>query len=387
MNKFLIKPEIYFGAHSLHYLKRMDASQVFIVTDKVMVQIGMLGKVTQLLNEHDVPYTVFSEVEPDPSLETIQKGLLDMMETKPDTLIAIGGGSPIDAAKAMLYFYMRTEEKKTGQARTKKPLFIAVPTTSGTGSEVTSYSVVTDKKAQVKIPLSEDMMLPDIAILDEELTKTVPPAVTADTGIDVLTHAIEAYVSVKATEFTDIYAEKAIKDVFHYLGRAFDDGQDTEARRKMHVASCMAGIAFTNASLGINHSMAHTLGARFKLPHGRSNAVLLPYVIGYNAGMFDGTVQQSETAKKYAAIAHLLGFPAADTEMAVACLIRAIQMINQKLGIPATIKECGVIDSLFEENAPLMAENAFDDQCTGGNPKTISKQELLNLFKRAYYGS
>ncbi|MEW9125093.1 MAG: 1-propanol dehydrogenase PduQ, partial [Thermotaleaceae bacterium] len=285
MKKFLVRPEIYFGENSINYLKQVDAKKAFIVTDQFMVKLGIVEKVTKLLDEKNVVYEVFSEVEPDPSLQTVKKGLLQIIKMRPDMLIAVGGGSSIDAGKAIMALCIHTKENFVDPDKVHKPWFVAIPTTSGTGSEVTSYSVVTDKERNLKIPLSEDLMLPDVAILDCILTKTVPPHVTADAGLDVLTHAMEAYVSSAANDFTDIYAEKAIEQVFYYLLRTYRDGNDMEAREKMHSASCMAGIAFTNASLGINHSLAHTFGAKYHFSHGRSNALFLPYVIEYNAGL------------------------------------------------------------------------------------------------------
>jgi 1-propanol dehydrogenase len=387
MKQFLLGPKLYYGANSLEYIRNIEADKIFIVADEMMVKIGIVEKVTKLLSEEGKSYVIFSEVEPDPSLETVEKGLTMLVREEPGCIIAIGGGSPIDAAKAMLLLSIRVQERVTREACGMKPQFVAIPTTSGTGSEVTSYAVVTDRTNCVKIPLSDPLMYPDIAILDEGLTKTVPPSVSADTGMDVLTHAIEAYVSKQASDITDMYAEKAIKDVCKNLLKVYRFGEDLEARGKLHVASCMAGIAFTNAALGINHSLAHTLGGRFHLPHGRSNAILLPYVIAYNAGLFDGSVETSKVAKKYASISFMLGFPCSSTEEGVKSLIAHIVELNKKMGIPLHLQECKIDEAEFERALPEMACSALHDICTTGNPKDVTKEDLQQLLKLIYKGT
>ncbi|MCG4585477.1 iron-containing alcohol dehydrogenase, partial [Anaerosalibacter bizertensis] len=285
MKKFKLNTEIYYEINSIEKLKDIKRKRAYIVTDELMVELGNIAKITYILDDNNIDWCLFDKVVPDPTVDVIKKGLHEMIDFKPDTIIAIGGGSSIDTAKGILYFYMKILEKLIDKNSIKKPLFIAIPTTSGTGSEVTSYSVITDGENNVKIPIISDDMVPDIAIIDCNFTKTVPPSVTADTGLDVLTHAIEAYVARGSSGYTDIYAEKAIKHVFSYLLKAYSDGNNIEAREKMHDASCMAGIAFTNAGLGINHSLAHALGAKFHIPHGKANAILLPYIIEYNSGI------------------------------------------------------------------------------------------------------
>jgi len=387
MKQFLLGPKLFYGADSLEYLRKIKEDKIFIVTDQMMVKIGIIENLTMILREEGKTAVVFSEVEPDPSLETVEKGLTLLLEEKPGCILAVGGGSPIDAAKAMLLLAVKVQLRANGDGHFIRPEFIAIPTTSGTGSEVTSYAVVTDRKNCVKIPLSDPLMYPDIAILDESLTKTVPPAVTADTGMDVLTHAIEAYVSNQSSDLTDMYAEKAIKDVFKNLLKVYRFGDDLEARGKLHVASCIAGIAFTNSGLGINHSIAHTLGGRFHVPHGRSNAVILPYVIAYNAGLFDGTVETSKAAKKYAAISSMLGFPCSSIAEGVTSLISEIVELNKKMGIPLKLEDCRIAEEEFKKAIPDMACSALHDMCTTGNPKTVTKEDFEQLLKLMYKGT
>lgn len=386
MNKFLVGPQIYYGSNSMQYLEQICARKVFVVTDQVMVKLGIAERVTSILASNQVNHIVFDEVEPDPSLETVKRGLRQFLKLKPDCIIAIGGGSAIDVAKAILLLAARVKDQFVEEGLGKKPVFIAIPTTSGTGSEVTAYSVISDKKNNRKIPLTDDYMLPDVAILDENLTKTVPPFVTADTGMDVFTHALESYVTKGASEVTQMFSEKAMKLVFTYLLRAYQDGEDLEARGKMHLASCMAGIAFNNAGLGINHSLAHALGANFHLSHGRSNAVLLPYVISFNAGLHDGTVQHSPTAKKYAEVAKMLGLPAATTSEGVQSLMIAIKELNKLMKIPVTIRECMIEEAVFARSLSDMADAAMKDICTPGNPRQPDKHDLISIYQEAYHG-
>ncbi len=386
MKRFLVRPEIYYGSNALEYLEGIEGKRAFIVTDPFMVKLGMVKKITEILEKKHIEYDVFSEIEPDPSLDTVKKGLNQIIYTKPDLLIAIGGGSSIDAAKAIMCFCIHLKEKFVDTHSIKKPWFVAIPTTSGTGSEVTSYSVVTDKLNNIKIPLNEALMIPDVAILDEDLTKTVPPAVTGDTGMDILTHALEAYVSAQACDYTDMYAEKAIQSVFGYLLRAFKNGSDMEARAKLHNGSCMAGIAFTNATLGINHSLAHAFGAKFKLSHGRSNAMFLPYVIQFNAGLEQGTVKNSVVAERYAAIAKMLNFPSTTAAEGVRSLIEGIKVLSTMLSMPTTIKEMNIPKDVFEESISEMTEGILKDICTSGNPVQVTEKDIVGILREAYKG-
>ena len=384
MKTFLVRPKVYYGSQSLDYLNELKVKKVFLVTDQLMANMGVADKI--ITRFKGTLCKVFSEIEPVPSLKAVKKGLEYFREEKPDLVLALGGGAPIDVAKAILFFSYELAVEGGGERDKKQPLFIVIPTTSGTGSEVTFYSVITDTKNNVKIPLNDERLLPDAVILDAQLTAAVPPSVTADTGMDALTHAIESYVSVEATELTAIFSEKAIKIVFTYLLRAYRFGEDLEAREKLQLASCMAGIAFSNASLGVNHSMAHAVGAKFQLSHGRSNAILLPYIIEYNGGLCDGTSQTSEAARKYTEISRMLGLPCSTVEEGVMSLSMAIRLLNKKFNIPLTFYGCNIEKDVYDESIPFIVEEALQDVCTAGNPKPVKEMDLVYLLKWAYTG-
>lgn len=407
MQWFKIPEKIYFEFGSTQYLEKMpDISRAFIVTDPGMVKLGYVDKVLYYLRKRNqyVHCEIFSEVEPDPSVETVMKGRDLMSQFRPDVIIALGGGSAMDAAKGMWLFYEHPEvdfdsiKLKFADIRKRvykfptlgnKAKMVAIPTTSGTGSEVTSFAVITDKKKNIKYPLADYELTPDVAIIDPEFVMTVPASVTADTGMDVLTHAIEAYVSVLASDFTDGLAIKAIQMVFEYLPKAYKNGSDAKAREKMHNASCIAGMAFTNAFLGINHSLAHKLGGEFHIPHGRANAVLLPHVIEYNAAKPTKFVSfpKYETFiadQKFAEIARALGLPATTTEEGVKSLVKAVRDLMKELNVPMTIADCGVDKKLFVAKVPELADKAFEDQCTTANPRLPLVKELEELYLKAF---
>lgn len=387
MSTFSVKPKVYFGVGELKALREMNCKNAFIVTDPFMVKSGAINKVTEQLELGSINYEVFSEIVPDPPLETVAKGIKAMDKFSPDAVIAMGGGSAIDAAKAITHFRGLVKSGTTGVA-VEKPMFIAIPTTSGTGSEVTAFSVITDKQLNVKYPLVEEDMLPDAAILDAELVKSVPASITADTGIDVLTHAIEAYVSTEASDFTDALAEKAIKLVFKYLPIAYKEGANLEAREKMHNASCIAGMAFTNSSLGINHSMAHIIGGRFHVPHGKANALVLPYVIEYNADIkISSNREYTKAAERYAEIAKFLGLTTSNNPReGVRSLLNAVKNLIKTVGIPNRLKDLEISLADFEANVDEMARIAKDDACTITNPRNPEVTELRDLFCKVYNG-
>lgn len=407
MQWFKIPEKIYFQFGSTQYLEKMpNISKAFIVTDPYMVKLGYVDRVLYYLRKRQdyVHCEIFSEVEPDPSIDTVLKGCDMMNKFQPDVIIALGGGSAIDAAKGM-WLYYENPETDFDSLRLKfmdirkrvfkfpklgrKSKFVAIPTTSGTGSEVTSFAVITDKANNTKYPLADYELTPDVAIIDPEFVMTVPPSVTADTGMDVLTHAIEAYVSVLASDFTDGLAIKAIQLVFEYLPRAYKNGNDKVAREKMHNASCIAGMAFTNAFLGINHSLAHKLGGEFHIPHGRANAILLPHVIEYNASKPSKFVSfpKYETFiadKRYAEIAKALGLPSSTVEEGVNSLIKAVRDLMKELNLPMTIAECKVDKKEFLAKVPMLADKAFEDQCTNANPRLPLVKELEEIYIKAY---
>ncbi len=369
MTQFNGRTKICYGEESLNVLETLPVKHACIVTDPFMVKIGFVDKIVTHFDRINVPHSIFEDVEPDPSLETIVKGTSKMIDHGADVIIALGGGSAIDAAKAMMYFAYKANGSKN------KPMLVVIPTTSGTGSEVSSISVVTDTEKQMKIPMVDELMIPDLAILDANFTKTVPPGITADTGMDVLTHAIEAYISKGANIFADIYSEHAIKDVFKYLIRAYKNGDDMEARERLLVASCMAGTAFNNCGLGINHSMAHILGGIFHIPHGKANAVILPHILEYNG---------KACGARFQALAKLLKLPASSGEEAVISIIEAVKWLNLQLGIPSKIRDLGIDSGEYHNSLDKMAKTAMDDPCTKTNPVTPTIAELKGLFLKAW---
>ncbi len=410
MQWFKVPEKIYFEAGSIGYLEKMpEITRAFIVTDESMVKLGYIDKILyHLRKRHDYVHSeIFSEVESDPSFETIEKGLKMMNEFKPDVIIAVGGGSPIDAAKGMWLFYEHPDADVEGlklkfmdiRKRTykfpklgTKAKMVAIPTTSGTGSEVTSFAVLTDKKLNKKYPLADYELTPDVAIVDPDLVMSLPKRITADTGMDVLTHAIESYVSNMASDYTDGLAEKALELVFKNIREAYNHGDNKTAREHMHNASTIAGMAFTNAFLGINHSLAHKIGAEFHLAHGRINAILLPYVIRYNSQMPTKFVSFPKyeyfiADKKYADLARRMNFPAFTNEEGVWSLIHEIQKLNEDLGIEKSFKEAGVDEQEFLSKVDILADRAFEDQCTTANPRVPLVSELKQILIDSYYGN
>lgn len=374
MNTFEITTKIKFGEGALGYLKQLKGQRAFVVTDPFMVKSGMIDKVTKELDSGS--FEVFSDVVPDPPMDLVTKGVEAVLKFQPDCVIALGGGSSIDAAKAIMDF-----ARKIGNL--KDMSFIAIPTTSGTGSEVTSFAVITDKEKGVKYPLVSDSLLPDIAILEPELVKSVPPAIVADTGMDVLTHAVEAYVSTAATDFSDALAEKAVELVFKYLKRSYDSSTDMEAKEKMHNASCLAGLAFNLASLGINHAIAHNIGGKLHIPHGRTNALLLPYVIEYNANI-DGFSPSNYTksAEKYAELAKLVGIQGATTRLLVKNFIKEITRLQREMKMPTTLRECKVTNEELMKAKTDIAKGALEDACMLTNPREATTSDILEIIHK-----
>ena len=410
MQWFKVPDKIYFEHNSIQYLEKMpNITRAFIVTDPGMVSLGYVDKILYYLRkrtEH-VHCDIFSDVEPDPSIETVKRGAQMMDEFKPDVIIALGGGSAMDAAKGMWLFYehpdvdfnsmrlrfldIRKRAFKFPKMGNKAHL-VAIPTTSGTGSVGSSFEVISDKKNNMKYPLAAYELTPNIAIIDPQFVMSLPKSATADSGLDVLTHALEAYVSVMASDYTDGLAMKAIQLVFKYLPRAYKNGaEDAEAREKMHNASCMAGMAFTNAFLGLYHSIAHKIGGEYHVPHGRANAVLLPHVIKYNASIPSKFVSFPKYKKfiadeKYAEIAAFLGLPAKTTEEGVQSLINAVIDLMKEVNEPLSFSECGIDEETYMRNIPDIANKAFEDQCTTANPKLPLVKEIEQIMIDAYKG-
>ncbi len=410
MQWFKIPEKIYFESGSIGYLEKMpNINRAFIVTDESMVKLGYVDKILHQLRkrQNTVHSEIFYEVETDPSFETIKKGVAMMNNFSPDVIIALGGGSAIDAAKGMWLFYENPEadinglklkfmdiRKRTYKYPTlgKKTKLVAIPTTSGTGSEVTSFAVITDKKLNMKYPLADYELTPSVAIVDVDLVESLPKVQTADTGMDVLTHAIEAYVSNMASDYTDGLAEKATEIVFSYLEEAYNNGNNLLAREKMHNASTIAGMAFTNAFLGINHSLAHKIGAEFHISHGRTNAILLPYVIKYNATMPTKFVSFPKYEHyiadyKYSLLAKRIGIEFNSPKEAVDKLIEKIKDLNKKLNIPKSFIEYGISENEFLSKIDSLADKAFEDQCTNTNPRLPLIEELKTIMVDAFYGN
>ncbi|WP_282942734.1 bifunctional acetaldehyde-CoA/alcohol dehydrogenase [Paenibacillus sp. RC67] len=409
MQWFKIPPKVYFEKGATQYLEKMpDISRILIVTDPMMVKLGYVERVEYYLRKRKTPVSieVFSDVEPDPSVDTVERGTKLMASFQPDCVIALGGGSPMDAAKAMWLFYeypdtnFQSLKQKFLDIRKRvykyprlgrKAKFVAIPTTSGTGSEVTSFAVITDKReGHTKYPLADYELTPDVAIIDPDYVYSLPKTAVADTGMDVLTHAIEAYVSVMANDYTDGLAIKAIQLVFQYLESSFATAAPL-AREKIHNASTIAGMAFANAFLGINHSLAHKWGGEFHTAHGRTNAILMPHVIRYNAQKPTKYASFPKYGhfvadQRYAEIARILGLPARTTEEGVNSLIDAIRKLNQALGIPASFSELGISPHAFEAKVDELADRAFEDQCTTANPRMPLVKDLAEMYRKAYYG-
>ena len=393
---------------ALAELGEMGKKKAFIVTDKVLFEMGYTNKVTEVLEAQGIQYKIFSDVEPDPTLRCARAGAAEMTNFQPDVVISLGGGSAMDAAKIMWVMYEHPEVNFHDLAMTfmdirkriykfptmgQKAMMVAIATSAGTGSEVTPFAVITDEETGVKYPLADYELTPDMAIVDAELMMTSPKGLTACAGIDVLVHAVEAYVSVMASEYTNGLALEAIRLVFKYLPDAYNEGTtNIKAREKMAHASCMAGMAFSNAFLGINHSMAHKLGAFHHLPHGMANSLVMKEVIKFNAT--DAPTKQAAFAQykypnaawRYAKIADHLGLGGNTETEKVELLLKAIDELQNKVNMPKTIKDAGVSEVKFFETLDEMVEQAFDDQCTGANPRYPLMKELKEMYITSYYG-
>lgn len=389
MARFTLPRDLYYGKDSLETLKTLKGKKAIIVVGGgSMKRFGFLDKVVSYLQEAGMQTQLFENVEPDPSVETVMKGAAAMREFEPDWIVSIGGGSPIDAAKAMWVFYeypdCTFEQLITPFSfpeLRQKAKFLAIPSTSGTATEVTAFSVITDYQKGIKYPLADFNITPDVAIVDPALAETMPKTLTAYTGMDALTHAIEAYVSTVASVFTDPLALKAIKMVFDYLPASYEG--DMNAREQMHYAQCLAGMAFSNALLGIVHSMAHKTGAVFStghITHGCANAMYLPYVIKYNA-------KDERAMQRYAEIAEYVGIQGATAEEKVEALRQKIWEYNKMFDIPHDMKTFGVQEDEFKQKVAEFSKNAVEDACTGSNPRSIAPEQMEKLFGCCYYGT
>lgn len=383
MQRFTIPRDLYFGEDAVDHLKSVKGSKALIVIgSERLIKDGTVPKVQANLKEANIETRVFTGVENDPSVATVRKGVEMMNEFNPDLIIGIGGGSPIDAAKAMWIFYEYPEFTFEEAAKPfnlpelrQKAKFIAIPTTSGTATEVTSFSVITDNETGVKYPIADYNITPDVAIVDTNLVQTMPKNLVANTGMDALIHAFEAYVSTARNPITDALAMKSIEMIVANLYDSFEGKE--QARKDMHIAQNLAGMAFSNAILGIVHSMAHKTGKIFDVPHGLANAIYLPAVVQFNA---------KTAMAAYADIASRLGLEGNNEEELVASLVNLVKDLRNKMGMANSLKEFGISEEMFRENLDAIAETAVADPCTGTNPREISVEEMKKLFEAVYYG-
>jgi Alcohol dehydrogenase, class IV len=383
MSRFTLPRDVYFGENSLESLKTLKGKKaVVVVGGGSMKKFGFLSKVESYLKEAGMEVKLLEGIQPDPSVESVMEGAKIMRDFQPDWIVAMGGGSPIDAAKAMWIFYEYpdfTFEQAVvpfGLPELRqKAKFVAISSTSGTGTEVTAFSVITDYKAKIKYPLADFNITPDIAIIDPALAQTMPPKLVSYTGMDAITHGIEAYVATARSHFSDPLAIKAIVMIKEYLVRSFNG--DEEARSEMHIAQCLAGMAFSNALLGIVHSMAHKTGAVFHIPHGCANAIYLPYVIQFN---------RKTSEARFADIARALGLPGNTNGILTDSLIAMIRDLNNTMNIPLTLKDYGITEKDFNENLDLISKNALTDACTGSNPRPIDFDQMKKVFQCTFTG-
>ncbi len=383
MARFTIPRDVYFGQGTIEELKNIKGTKAVIVIGGGSVKNnGTLSTVESHLKAAGIDTRLIEGVEADPSVATVMAGVEVMKEFQPDVIVGLGGGSPIDAAKAMWIFYENPEFTFEEAAvpfnlpeLRKKAIFVAITTTSGTGTEVTAFSIISDNENNVKYPIADFNITPDIAIVDTDLVQTMPASLIAHTGMDALAHSLEAFVSTMANEITDALAMKSIEMIQDSLVASYEGSK--EARAAMHISQCLAGMSFSNAILGIVHSMAHKTGRLFGIPHGCANAIYLPAAIRFNAQV---------CGKKYAAISKQLGFEFNTTEQGVEALVAFVSSLNNTMNIPATLKEFGIEESLFLEHLDFIAENAVADPCTGTNPREISVDQMKELFKTVYYG-
>ncbi|WOF40794.1 iron-containing alcohol dehydrogenase [Lactococcus lactis] len=372
IQKFSIGPQFIFGKGSTQEIGNLSIKKAYIICDPFMEKSEMVNKIVDVLKKSGAESKIFSKVVPDPTIEVVSQSVGEIMEYHPDTVIALGGGSAIDTAKAVVKIYSES-------AQVAKPFVIAVPTTSGTGSENTSFAVISDPLNNEKIALVDESLIPDFALLDTDFTMSVPATVTADAGMDVLTHCLEAYVSSQATDFSDACAEKGLRMTWKYLYETFKNGNNQYARERMHNASSIAGIAFNNAGLGIVHSLSHAMGAFFHVPHGRINTMLLPHVISFNASLDEN--KETEITVRYGKAAKILHINGTTAKQSVISLNIGISRMAHQMNMPMTLEEMKINREEFIEKIPEMAQRAFSDACTATNPRKVTVEQLEKIYR------
>jgi len=377
MHRFAVKPEIYYSSGAVSCLARQGIEKILIIIDPVMKENGAGYNIERAFaGKSDAAFSYYADIKPDPAPDSLTGGVQKALDFRPDLIVAVGGGSAIDAAKAIVFLYVKIAPAR--DAGFKKPLFAAIPTTSGTGSEVTNISVITVDG--VKKVLVDDAFLPDLAIIDADFTKTLPLSILADTVFDALTHALEAYISSRASDCADAFAEKAIKLIFRYLKEILASGDNPEARSRLHHAACIAGMSFTNASLGINHSMAHALASSFGVAHGKANAVFLAHTLKFNA-------KAPYVAEKLAVLSQEMGFARRGIEKNDICVMKLlikIKQLSHLCGVPSSVHELGISLDGYIKEIPKMTMTAAVDICTVTNPVRASAEDFIKLFLLAY---
>lgn len=369
---FHVPTKIHYGAGSIQDIRDYNLTSLCVIADPFLLENEVFQDAIKMIEDEGISYEIFSDIVPDAPLEKVVEGVTRLEENEHQAILAIGGGSTLDTAKAIGFFHGVIYKKP------EKVMVFAVPTTSGTGSEVTSYVVIKDTKTGVKYPIRDEKLAPDVAILDTNFVMSMPPKITVDTGFDALTHAMEAYVSKNANHFTDVLARDAVKNVCTWLPKVLDMEDPEYARERLHVAACTAGIAFDQAGVGINHSLAHIVGARFGIPHGRANAILLPYVTAYNFNHMK--------EKKYLDLAEMFGAQGFSEEIKFRNMLKALIRARNKLGVPHSFRDAGVDEEEFKKQLEELAKIAYKDGCTSTNPVLPEISDLEMILCNAYYG-
>lgn len=375
---FQVRPAISYGLGAIEEIGKYRFKKVCICTDESVVKFGLLDMLTEVLDKNQIVYHVFDEVKPEPPIDIVASGIVHLRQDQPDAIIAIGGGSVIDAAKAVIYY---TKEMTKDPADFKKPFFIALPTTAGTGSEVSEWSVITDEELNTKVPIGDPTLMPDVALLEPRLIESMPPSVTAASGMDAFTHAIESYISTESNPFSKAQSVQAIELLCDNLVKTYVDGHDLEARAHVQVASCMAAIAFTSSFLGIAHSIAHAIGSQWHYSHGEANAMALPYVLAFNG-------QNPETDKAYEHLLHAIGrgYLLKDAKSPTEAVVKMVFKMNADMAIPLSLKADGVDEADYLAAKALLIEKAMGDVCTPTNPIPATPEIIGQVLDMLYYG-